>query len=160
MNHSTKQLIGSYLYDIYGDLCEELISGGYDLESYYDGSDSYGDFGRVYVMVAYLQGVKSYGDYLKWFEKNKRIDSVSGAVDKPVTQTLFARLTGIKAKRVNNNQTARTRRYRQRQKAELEFTREAVAHTWIDKHPQEAQEYLNKITVVNGTKSKKTIDNI
>lgn len=130
--HTTMNLIetlGSALYETHGELCEELIKAGYDLDNYYDGGRRWGNFDRVLVMVAVIRGATSYYEYEVAFNKLKRDG------DTMVIPRLFARLTGIKAK----TQTERTNRYRANQSAELAELR---ALRWIDEHPVDAIQYI------------------
>ncbi|MES1987283.1 MAG: hypothetical protein V4440_04495 [Pseudomonadota bacterium] len=127
--------LGTALYESHGALCEELIKADYDLDNYYDGGKSWGDFSRVLAMVAVVRGAKDYNEYLEVFESIKQGD------DHAVTPQLFARLTGIKG----NTQTRRTNDYRRRQSAELAELR---ALRWIDENLDQAKEYIAKKTSV------------
>lgn len=125
--------LGSALYETHGALCEELINAGYNLDTYYDGYNKWGDFDRVLVMVAHIRGALSYEGYLKTF------DVIKKEHDHVVSRPLYARLTGIKSKTPTLTQTERTRRYRQNQNAELQELR---ALRWIDDNTKLAIDYI------------------
>ncbi len=131
MNLVTK--LGTALYETHGQLCQELINAGYDLDNYYDGSKHWGEFDRVICMVAFVRGAKTYQEYLELFGSLK----VLGSDDQMVSQKLFARLTGIKTPA--RTQTERTRNYRANQSAELQELR---ALLWINDNPVAAIEYI------------------
>ena len=115
-----ERVIGSAWADTaYGVLCEEAVGAGYDLSYLYDGGSARwgGNFSKVAAVVAVARGAKSYKEYVTMLDDIKPSMLLDSAVIEPVSKTLFARLTGIKAP--NETQTERTRRYRQRQRAEL-----------------------------------------
>lgn len=124
-----KTKLGTAMFETHGQLCQELINAGYDLDNYYDGGKAWGDFSRVLVMVAVSRGAGSYDDYLDMFDGLKQADEI------PVSRQLFARLTGIRT----NSQTQRTRKYRQNLNAELAELR---ALRWIDDNPVDAISYI------------------
>ena len=131
MNNDLVIKLGTALFETHGKLCEELINAGYDLDNYYDGSAGWGNFDRVLVIVTKIRGARSYAEYLELF------DSLKQDQEQPVSQKLFARLTGIKAPA--RTQTERTRNYRANQSAELAELR---ALRWIDNNPVDAISYI------------------
>lgn len=123
--------LGTALFATHGKLCQELIDAGYDLDNYYNGSDEWGNFDRVLVMVAQVRGASSYYEYEVAFNKLKQEG------DNLVSKKLYSRLTGVKA--LPRTQTERTRHYRQNQSAELGELR---ALRWIDEHTKDAIAYI------------------
>lgn len=136
-----KQL-GSAVYESHGEYFKELLLHGYNIDTYYNGAKGWGDVSRVLAIVSYIRGVRSYAAYLEFYNMVSKPED-GGAVSPRV----YARLTGIKAKA--NNQTIRTRVYRQRQKEELVKLRELVALAWIDSNIQQAKDYIDQITSVS-----------
>lgn len=130
------ETLGTALFETHGKLCQELIDAGYDLDSFYNGADRWGDFRKVLIQVAIIRGATSYDEYREIFETIKQED------DQLASKQLFSRQTGIYTPRVDTTQTDRTRKYRQRQREELLRLRELTAKTWIDEHLDEAKQYI------------------
>lgn len=134
MNNDLRNQLGSEVFESHGDLCQELIDAGYALDNYYDGGNKWGDLSKVFVMIAHIRGAKSYNDYLAMFEGLKRAPE-----DRTVTIQQYARLTGVKSTTATTTQSARTKRYRQNQSAELAELR---ALRWIDDNTIDAIQYI------------------
>lgn len=137
-----KQIIGTAFLDTYGDFCLEAINAGYSLDYLYDASNNWGDFSKVFIIVAVARGATSYEDYLKFFEEIKPEDH------QPASKQLFVRVTGISTAVSPQNQAVYNKTYRHKKRAELQQARELIALKWIDENTEQAQEYIDKITSV------------